>query len=195
MKKTDYVSFHDRCREDTHAAAQPVPETSNAEMGFVPNVFKAIAANPIVLEAVMSLQYTLTRTLDVKTRSSIALAVSQTNGFDYYCLAAHTFVSAEMTGMTYGDIALGRIGSSTDPKRAAAAHFARELVNSYGKVSDTELAAVRDAGYSDPQIFAIVAVAVQYLMTNYLNNVIQTDIDLVESIDIDSGLIARHRDH
>jgi uncharacterized peroxidase-related enzyme len=157
------------------SAAQPILEAINTQMGFVPNAFKAIAANPAVLEAVTSLQRTLT-VLDAKTRNSIALAVSQTNGCNY-CLAAHTFASSNMTKMTYDDIALGRSGSSTDPKRAAAARFAQELVNTRGRVSDTELAAVRDAGYSDPQILAIVALSVSFLMTNYLNNVIETDID------------------
>jgi alkylhydroperoxidase family enzyme len=103
--------------------------------------------------------------------------VSQTNGCNY-CLAAHTFASSTMTRMTDDDIALGRSGSSTDPKRAAAARFAQELVNSRGRVSDAELAAIRDAGYSDPQILAIVALSVSFLLTNYLNNVIETDIDL-----------------
>ena len=162
--------------EAAPAAAQPVLEAINAQMGFVPNTFKAIAANPVVLEAVTSLQRTLT-VLDAKTRNSIALAVSQTNGCNY-CLAAHTFASSTMTRMTDDDIALGRSGSSTDPKRAAAARFAQELVNSRGRVSDAELAAVRDAGYSDPQILAIVALSVSFLLTNYLNNVIETDIDL-----------------
>lgn len=161
---------------DAPAAAQPILEAINAQMGFVPNTFKAIAANPNVLEAVVSLQRTLT-ILDAKTRNSVALAVSQANGCNY-CLAAHTFTSSKMTRMTDGDIALGRNGSSTDPIRAAAAHFAQELVNRRGKVSDAELAAVRDAGYSDPQILAIVALTVQFLLTNYLNNVIETDIDL-----------------
>jgi uncharacterized peroxidase-related enzyme len=157
-------------------AAQPILQAINAQMGFVPNTFSAIAANPSVLEAVTSLQNTLNRNLDAKTRNSIALAVSQTNGCNY-CLAAHTFASAKMTGMTDDDITLGRIGSSTDPKRAAAARFAQQVVNSRGKVNDTEIAAVRDAGYSDPQILGIVALAVQFLLTNYLNNVIDTDID------------------
>ena len=162
--------------ENAPAATQPVLEAINAQMGFVPNTFKAMAANPVVLEAVTSLQRTLT-VLDAKTRNSIALAVSQANGCNY-CLAAHTFGSGKVTGMTDDDIALGRSGSSTDPKRAAAAGFAQELVNSRGRVNDAELAAVRDAGYSDPQILAIVALSVSFLLTNYLNNVIETDVDL-----------------
>jgi alkylhydroperoxidase family enzyme len=52
------------------------------------------------------------------------------------------------------------------------------VVESRGRVSDADLAAVRGAGYTDPQILAIVTVAVQALLTNFLNNVNQTDIDI-----------------
>jgi hypothetical protein len=34
------------------------------------------------------------------------------------------------------------------------------------------------AGYSDSEILAIVTVAVQALLTNFINNVNQTDIDI-----------------
>ncbi|MGW0771128.1 hypothetical protein [Streptomyces sp. NPDC002676] len=37
---------------------------------------------------------------------------------------------------------------------------------------------MRGAGYTDPQILAIVTVTVQFLLTNYINNVNQTDIDI-----------------
>ncbi|WP_344210653.1 carboxymuconolactone decarboxylase family protein [Kribbella sancticallisti] len=62
--------------------------------------------------------------LDAKTRHSIALAVSQANDCDY-CLAIHTYVSSEFGGMSNDDIDLSRAGTSVDPKRAAAAHFAQ----------------------------------------------------------------------
>ena len=37
---------------------------------------------------------------------------------------------------------------------------------------------MRGAGYTDPQILAIVALAVQFLFTNFINNVNQTDLDI-----------------
>jgi len=80
--------------------------------------------------------------------------------------------------MSGDDIELARAGSSTDPKRAAVARFAARLIETRGKVSDAELAAVRGAGYGDPQILAIVTVAVQALLTNYINNVNQTAVDI-----------------
>jgi hypothetical protein len=73
--------------------------------------------------------------------------------------------------MSSDDIDLSRAGSSVDPKRAAVARFAQRVVDSRGQVSDADLAAVRGAGYTDSDILAIVAVAVQALLTNFINNV------------------------
>ncbi|QRP48633.1 carboxymuconolactone decarboxylase family protein [Amycolatopsis sp. FDAARGOS 1241] len=163
--------------DEVPAGSQQILEGVRAQLGFVPNMFKTIASNPTVLEVVTTLQGTLSRVLDARTRHSIALAVSEANGCDY-CLAMHTYVSSEFGGMSSDDIALSRAGSSVDPKRAAAANFARRVVDSRGRVSDADLAGVRDAGYTDSQILAIVTVAVQALLTNFINNVNQTDIDI-----------------
>ncbi|MFF4901828.1 carboxymuconolactone decarboxylase family protein [Streptomyces sp. NPDC001068] len=163
--------------EDVPAGAQQILGGVGAQLDFVPNMFRTLASNPAVLEAVTSLQGTPARFLDARTRHSIALAVSQTNGCGY-CLAMHTHVATEFGGMSGEDIALGRAGSSVDPQRAAAARFARQVVESRGQVSDADLADVRDAGYTDPQILAIVAVAVRFLLTNFINNVNQTDLDI-----------------
>jgi uncharacterized peroxidase-related enzyme len=163
--------------DDLTAGARQTLDNLGTQLGFVPNMFKTIASNPTVLEAVMSLQGTMGRVLDARTRHSIALAVSQVNDCDY-CLAIHTYSSSKFGGMSSEEIALARTGSSADPKRAAAAHFAQLVVDSRGQVSDDDLAAVRNAGYSDPEVLAIVAVAVQALFTNFLNNVNRTDVDV-----------------
>jgi uncharacterized peroxidase-related enzyme len=163
--------------DDVPAGTQRILDNIGAQLGFVPNMFKTIASNPTVLEAVTTLQGTMSRVLDAKTRHSIALAVSQANGCNY-CLAIHTYMSSEFGGMSSDDINLSRAGSSVDPKRAAVARFAQRVVDSRGQVSDADLEAVRGAGYTDPQILAIVTVAVQALLTNFINNVNQTDIDI-----------------
>jgi uncharacterized peroxidase-related enzyme len=157
--------------------ARGILDNVRAQFGFVPNMFATLASNPTVLDVVMTLQGSLSRVLDAKTRHTIALAVSQANGCDY-CLAMHTYVSSELGGMSSDDIDLARAGSSIDPKRAAVARFAQRVVESRGQVSDAELAAVRGAGYTDPQILAIVTLAVRVLLTNFINNVNQTDIDI-----------------
>lgn len=163
--------------DDVPDGVKGILDNVGAQFGFVPNMFATLASNPTVLDVVMTLQGTLSRVLDAKTRHTIALAVSQANGCDY-CLAVHTYVSSELGGMSSDDIHLARAGSSIDPKRAAVARFAQRLVDSRGQVGDADLAAVRGAGYTDPQILAIVTVAVQVMLTNFINNVNQTDIDI-----------------
>jgi uncharacterized peroxidase-related enzyme len=163
--------------EEVSADAQAVLDKVGAQFGFVPNMFKTLASNPAVLDVVMTLQAKSSRVLDAKTRHTIALAVSEANGCDY-CLAIHTFGSSQLGGMSSEDIDLARAGSSVDPKRAAAARFAQRVVQSRGQVSDADLAAVRSAGYADPEILAIVTLAVQFLLTNFINNVNQTDVDI-----------------
>ncbi|MEU9405760.1 carboxymuconolactone decarboxylase family protein [Streptomyces sp. NPDC048281] len=163
--------------EDVSAGAQQILGAVGAQLGFVPNMFKTLSSNPAVLEAVTTLQGILSRVLDARTRHSIALAVSQANDCGY-CLAMHTYVATEFGGMSRDDIELGRVGSSIDPRRAAAARFAQRVVESRGQVSDADLAEVRGAGYTDAQILAVVAAAVQFLFTNFINNVNRTDLDI-----------------
>ncbi|MGI5143734.1 MULTISPECIES: carboxymuconolactone decarboxylase family protein [unclassified Streptomyces] len=163
--------------EEVPAGAKGVLDKVGGQFGFVPNMFVTLASNPAVLDVVMALQGSLSRVLDAKTRHTIALAVSQANGCDY-CLAVHSYVSSEFGGMSSEDIDLGRAGSSVDPKRAAVARFAQQVVESRGRVSDADLAAVRGAGYTDPQILAIVTAAVAAQLTNFINNVNQTDVDI-----------------
>jgi uncharacterized peroxidase-related enzyme len=166
---------------DIATETRAVLDGIGAQFGFVPSMFQTL-----VLEVVTSLQSTLARVLDAKTRHTIALAVSEANGCEY-CLAIHSYVSSQLGGMSHEDIDLARSGSSTDPRRAAVAHFAQQVVDTRGKVSDADLAAVRGAGYTDAQILAIVTVTVQFLLTNFLNNVNRTEVDIPK---IDSSAAA-----
>ena len=147
-----------------------------AQFGFVPNMFTMLASNPTVLDLVMTVQTKASRLLDARTRHTIALAVSEADGCDY-CLALHTAGSLK-GGMSVEDIELARAGSSVDPKRAAVARFAQLVIETRGRVSDADLAAVQGAGYTDPEILAIVTLVVRALLTNYLNNVNLTDVDI-----------------
>jgi alkylhydroperoxidase family enzyme len=61
--------------------------------------------------------------------------------------------------------------------RQAAALFAQKLIEARGKVSDADFAAVRAAGYSDAQIVDIIALSAQFLLTNFMNNAAETDLD------------------
>jgi uncharacterized peroxidase-related enzyme len=163
-------------RENVPAAAQPMLDAVEKQIGFVPNVHRLLSISPNTLAGFLGLQREMSKTLDVKTRDAIALAVSQADGCDY-CLAAHSCMAANFAKLTPEEIALNRQGKSADPKRAAAVQFAKRLVETRGKVADGDLAYCRAAGFRDSEIVEMIALSVQYLLTNFMNNVAATEID------------------
>ncbi len=158
------------------AASRPLLDAVGKQLGVVPNLFRLVGTSPATLEGLLGLNGALAKTLDMKTRERIALAVAQANGCDY-CLSAHTYLGLNLAKIDSSEIALNRAGSSYDPKAAAAVQFAVKVVETRGKVGADDLAAVTSAGFSDAQVIEIVGVVAINLLTNYVNNVAETDID------------------
>jgi uncharacterized peroxidase-related enzyme len=166
-------------RDEAHPDARPTLDSVNRLLGFVPNLHRLMSINPNVLAGWAGLQAGQAKTLGVETRDAIALAVSDANGCDY-CLAAHSYVATNFAKIAPEEIARNRRGESADAKRAAAATFARALVEARGKVTNAQFQAVRDAGYADDAIVAIIGLTAQFLMTNFMNNATETAVDFPE---------------
>ncbi len=163
-------------RDDAPEASKPILDTVHKQLGVVPNMYRLIAASPAALQGFTGNNGALAKTLDVKTRERIALAVAQMNGCDY-CLSAHSYLGLNLAKITPEEIALNRKGESGDAKADSAVRFAVKVVRERGQVSDDDIKAVRGAGFSDGQIVEIIAVAAENIFTNLLNVVAQTDID------------------
>ena len=162
----------DQAPASTHATLDAI----GGQVGFIPNMFRMLASSPDTFAGIIGFQGAMSKALNVKTRDAIALAVTQVNDC-HYCMKAHTYIATNLVKSSAEEIALNRQGRSEDPKRAAAATFAKNLVERRGKVTDQELAAVRAGGYTDPEIIDITALAVQFLLTNFMNNMADSDID------------------
>ena len=157
-------------------ASKPTLAAVHQQLGVVPNLFRLIGSSPAALTGFTGLQAALSKTLDLKTRERIALAVAQVNGCDY-CLSAHTYLGLNLAKISPEEIALNRKGRSADAKAGAAVRFAAQVAKERGHVSGADIQAVRDAGYSDAQLVEIVALVAENSFTNYLNEVAKTDID------------------
>lgn len=156
--------------------SKPTLDAFTKNIGFTPNMMASFALSPIAFNAWATLLGALSRALDVKTRDSIGLAVSEVNGCDY-CLTVHSFTAEHMAKLPGNEIILARKGHATDPKRDAAVQFARKVIEARGKVTDGDLQTVRDAGYTDANIIEIVALVAMYSLTNFFNNVFDPEKD------------------
>jgi len=163
-------------REQSPVASKPLLEAVEKQLGVIPNLFRLLGLSPAALKAYVSFNGALDKTLDVKTRERIALAIAQFNSCDY-CLSAHTYLGLNVAKLDNTEVRRNREGHSGDAKADAAIVFARRVVESRGRVSDAELAAVKAAGYSEAQVIEIVANVAINVLTNFVNNVARTDVD------------------
>jgi uncharacterized peroxidase-related enzyme len=163
-------------RDDVPEASKPILDAVHKQLGVVPNMFRLIAQSPAALQGFAANNGALTRTLDLKTRERIALAVAQVNGCDY-CLSAHSYIGLNLAKITAEEVALNRRGASSDVKANAAVSFAAKIVRERGHIDDADIKAVCDAGFTDGQIVEILAVTAENVFTNLLNIAADTDID------------------
>ena len=163
--------------DQTPASSQPLLDVVHKQLGVVPNLMKLVGNSTAALEGYLSLNSALGKgQLNAKTRERIALAVAELNGC-HYCLSAHTYLGKNVAKLDDAEIAANRNGTSSDLKAAAAVRFATRIVIARGHVSDAEVATVKAAGYNDAEIIEIVLHVALNTLTNYVNEVAQTEID------------------
>lgn len=168
--------LHQIAPEVATGKAKELLDAVKGKLGLVPNMTRAMANAPAVLDGYLSLSGALGKgSLPAKTREQIALAVGQANGCDY-CLAAHSAIG-KMVGLTADQILDSRRGTSVDSKNDAIIRFARQVVEKQGRVTDADLADARIAGLDDAAVAEIVANVALNIFTNYFNHVAETDID------------------
>ena len=156
--------------------AAEILTTVKKKMGKVPNILATMANSPAVANGYLAFSSALAAgSLPASLREQIALTVGESNQCQY-CLSAHSFLG-KAAGLSNEEIIQSRQGTSSDEKASAAVTFARRLADQRGNVTDEDIDAVRNVGFSEGEIGEIVAVVALNTFTNYFNHVADPDID------------------
>lgn len=158
------------------AQSQATLEAVGKRLGWTPNLFRLMAISPNTLAAFVALSGSLAKTMDIQTIEAMGMAVSEGSACEY-CLQSHTFLGLRFAKLDAEELALNRQGTSRDPRRAAAVRFAKIIADTRGRVSDNDLADVRAAGFSNAEIVAMAGLTAQFLMTNFMNNIAEVELD------------------
>lgn len=169
--------------ENAVGKSKELLEAVKSKLGLVPNMTRAMASSPAVLDGYLQFSGSLSHgKLSAKIREQIALVVGQENQCDY-CLAAHSTIG-KMVGLTPEQIQDSRVGHAIDPQTGALLNFARKVVNQKGRINDADVEAVRKAGFDEGIIAEVVANVALNIFTNYFNHVAGTDIDFPKAPDL-----------
>jgi uncharacterized peroxidase-related enzyme len=157
--------------EELSERQQAYFDKCDEKLGFVPNVLRAYAFAPAKLQAFADMYNDLMLAesgLSKLEREMIAVAVSSVNHC-YYCLTAHGAAVRQLSG----NPALGeqmvmnyRAAEGLTPKQVAMLDFADKLTRNPHAIVEADRQALRDAGFSDRDIWDIAAVASFFNMSN-----------------------------
>lgn len=160
----------------TDTKTKELLDLTKAKLGLVPNMTRAMANSPAVLEGYLGLSGSLGGgALPARIREQIAILSAEVNGCAY-CLSAHSAIG-KMVGLAPSDIDAAREGGASDIKEHAALAFAGRVIETGGGVDAAEVQRVREAGFTDDQIAEIVGSVALNLFTNTFNRAFDVEID------------------
>lgn len=143
---------------------------ADAETYGEPSLFaRAVANNPGVLAARQQYHDAVLDAAGVERRLAelVYLAVSVTNDCEY-CVASHRDALVEQVGLedsVVDALARGDTEDFDDRERAALA-FAERVAADPSAVDEADVRSLRDAGFDDPDIVGLLAVAATAVSAN-----------------------------
>lgn len=155
----------------------PLPEATQKyfdvcrdKLGMVPNVLRAYAFDIEKLNSFTAMYNDLmlgASSLSKLEREMIAVAVSAVNRC-YYCLVAHgAAVRALSDDPALGEaLVMNHKVAQVTPRQMAMLDFAVQMTQASGSVTEADRQGLRDHGFSDRDIFDVIAVAAFFNMTN-----------------------------
>ena len=168
---------------DAEPKAKDLLEAAQKKMGFVPNMYNAMANSPGLLNTYIQ-GYDAFREqsgFSSMEQEVVFLAISQANGCEY-CMAAHSFLAEAASGVPSDVTAAIRDGKQVPEMQLnALSIFSRLMVTKRGLPSQSDVEAFLSAGYKEKDILEIIHAIAVKTISNYTNHIFHTEVDNIFS--------------
>jgi uncharacterized peroxidase-related enzyme len=171
------TKFNIHTIESAPEGSKPILEQLKKQVGFLPNLAATMAESPALLEAFTTLRKINSQTsLTPIEREAVAITVSFNNNCTY-CVAAHS-TFAKMNGIQEDDLNKLRAGQApTDPRLQALTTLAQQLVSKRGFLSEEDLKAFLEAGFTPAQALEVLVTVSMTTIANYTHNITGVPVD------------------
>ena len=171
------MSQHDSPTALDLPMADPLPEETRKyfdlcreKLGMVPNVLRAYAFDPAKLNAFTAMYNDLMlgdSGLTKLEREMIAVVVSSINRC-WYCQVAHGAAVRALSGEPrLGEaMVMNWRAAGLEARQSAMLEFAEKVAEDSARITDADRTTLREAGFSDRDIWDIASVAGFFSMTN-----------------------------
>jgi len=149
-------------------------ETVQEKSGFIPNVFLALAHRPDEFRAFFAAHDALmdkSDGLSKAEREMIVVATSAVNDC-LYCVVAHGAILRirKKDALIADQVATNPFKADLTERERDIVNFALRMVNDSASITDDDIQAMRDRGFTDDEIWDIGAITAFFAMSNRLAN-------------------------
>lgn len=161
----------------TPEASKSTLSAIEAQLGFVPNVYRVFARVPTALIGLMSLNAAIEETsFSPAEREIIALTTSVYNRCRY-CVAGHSTFALQHGVNAQSVDAIRTGGFSLEPREHALGRTTLKVLEHKGQLSAADTAIFLNAGYSSAQLLELLLGIAAKTMTNFASKIAKIPLD------------------
>jgi uncharacterized peroxidase-related enzyme len=179
MKDTPYLSLSPVTVASATAQSRGLLEDAQRRLGFVPNMYAAMANSPGLLDTYMHgyARFRQDSGFSAAEQEVVFLTISRENGC-HYCVAAHSVIADAMSKVPVEVTNAIRDGRPIrEPRLGALSRFTKAMVQSRGMPDRREVEAFVKAGFTERQVLEIVLAIAVKTLSNYANHLFHTPVD------------------
>jgi uncharacterized peroxidase-related enzyme len=159
--------------------ARAMLQESQAKMGMIPNMYARMVNLPALMRtyAVGYEGFRAESGFSPAEQEVVFLSISHANGCEY-CVAAHSFLGDKASHVPPAVTDAIRDGRAVpDERLGALSSFTRHVLSTRGRPTRAAAEAFLAAGFSEPQILAVVLAIAVKTISNYSNHMFETPLD------------------
>ncbi|TYO91365.1 carboxymuconolactone decarboxylase family protein [Oceanicella actignis] len=157
--------------------SKPLLARSKAAFGSIPGLHAVMAEAPGLLEGYQKLHELFLNSSFDKDELTVVWQTVNVENQCHYCVPAHTLIAKGM-GVDDALVEALRNGEAlSDPRLEALRQFTLKVVRQRGDLSDEDIQAFLDAGFTRRQILEVILGYAQKVMSNYTNRIARTPMD------------------
>jgi AhpD family alkylhydroperoxidase len=164
--------------ENAPEEAKPFLKGAKDKFGFVPNLLGEFAEAPAVLEGYLKLDEIVGKTSFTPKEQQLAILAVSIENECHYCSAIHSTILKNQLNTDENIVNAVRNGDPLpDAKLNALVKYVRATVGNRGHVSDADIQAFLDAGYTKQNMLEVNLIIALKTISNYTNHLADTPLD------------------
>lgn len=152
-------------------------ENMKKRSGFVPSLYAVMAESTELLEAYLKLHELFLHTGFNNDEKTVVWQTINVEHRCHYCVPAHTAIAHSMKVSDEIINALRNESPLPDDRLESLRTFTLTVIRKRGAVSEEEIAAFMEAGFTRKNILEVILCAAQKTISNYTNHIADTPLD------------------